>query len=179
MANTNRPGPRLLTADDHQPQNDSNDGGAGQGAPPDAQGRNDQRAGGGADTPEATRRIANAEKLTEALDGVRNSNFAILKELRTSRKYRAANPPRASALLEGIGDCEQCGTTRATFDDLVHHQMTEHPEIFIEPGALAFENERCLCAGCSPGAFGEWARQQPAPTTLPKKRVGSPPATKG
>lgn len=63
-------------------------------------------------------------------------------------------------MLDGdrLGWCEQCGAWLPSFDDLVHHQFTNHNDIFGEPGELSFSTESCLCLACAPGAFGEYVR---------------------
>ncbi len=149
-----RSGPDATSGNGHRPI-DINQG-SGSAAAADLQGRSDNGAGRADHQPQAARGIP-ADSLLATLKALEQSAWATLKELRAGRKYRKNNPPR----LEPIGDlghCEACGTSRRTFDDLVHHQFEAHPEIFLEPGELPLEPPPCLCRGCNPDAYRAWAR---------------------
>lgn len=151
-ARAGRPELRAVSVDDRDDHAGEQAGG---GAAPELPAGSDRDGNGDPGASEAARRLANSRLLTEALEGLRNSNFAILKELRNGRKYRKQNPPKLELGLEWA--CEQCGTSRRSFDDLVHHQMTEHPETFLE-GELPLGTPPCLCRSCDPAAWIDWQR---------------------
>lgn len=114
------------------------------------------------DPPEATDGVPDAAPVTadgaeQATKALERTQWAILKELRAGRKYRETNPPRPAFLADN--ECEQCGTSRATFEDLVHHQFTAHPEVFVESGELMLEAPACMCRQCAgPGPYLDWLR---------------------
>ena len=93
----------------------------------------------------------------DAVKALERSQWAILRELRAGRKCREQNPPALPSF--GPWSCEQCGTTRPTFDDLVHHQFAAHPETFAGDGVLVFDAAPCECRQCSgPAAYLDWLR---------------------
>ena len=117
-------------------------------AAPDVQKGDDPRAGQHDHLPAVDEQPARPAPDTVAgLKALERSQWAILKELRLGRKYREANPPKLAFGLEH--ECEQCGTSRATFDDLVHHQFAEHPDVFVEAGELMLETPACMCHRCA------------------------------
>lgn len=129
----------------------------------DAQARDDTGARRYDGEPEANRRVA-ATALVTAIEGlstttgaVEKTQWAILSELRRGRKFREKNPaPLAPLVAEW--ECERCGTSRRSFEELLHHQFEVHTEIFVPDGELMIEPLPCQCRRCvGPESYLAWA----------------------
>lgn len=137
------------------------DEGCGDGAAQDVpeEQRRDDQVGDGRGAPPATAGRVSDAALVTAFEGLTRTQWAILKELRNGAKYRKANPPALPSLGgDRLAWCEQCGAWCTTFDELVHHQFTNHNDIFVEEGTLAFAVEPCMCSRCDPTSYAEFVR---------------------